>query len=162
MQVRRYTQGLEILLFPAELLLFRGILQRILGNYQEASPEADSHLIKPSQEMDEDDWRQWREELKSFKGANQEHLERWLAQLPQTYSPTEESHIWRLSPAEIDPLLMVLNDHRLMLAARHGVDDHLMEADVPGLDNAELQQALVEIHLLAWLIETILQARPTP
>jgi hypothetical protein len=48
-----------------------------------------------------------------------------------------------------------------MLATRHGVDDHLMEADIPGLENAGLQHALTEIHLLAWLIETILQAKPS-
>jgi len=159
MQVLPHPQGLEVILFPAELLLFRNILARILGHYRDHPAGEDRDLPKPYADMDEEEWKEWREELRHFKGANQVYLEQWLGQLPPEIPHAEQPRSWIVTHKEIDPLLMILNDHRLMLAETHDIDDHLMEADVTTLENAELQQALVEIHLLAWLIETILQAK---
>jgi len=66
---------------------------------------------------------------------------------------------------DADAFMTALNDHRLRLAACHEIGQKEMDADSPQtLARLPIhqQEALLEIHVLAWLIEETLHSLPEP
>ncbi|SDU15209.1 hypothetical protein SAMN05444156_2271 [Verrucomicrobium sp. GAS474] len=82
-------------------------------------------------------------------------LEKWLA--PGAPFGEGGNGVLTLPPDEIDLFFSIINDRRLSLAALYLVTEDLMEADIEAIQPQELQQAVWEIHLLAFVMENCLQ-----
>ena len=101
--------------------------------------------------------REWLEHLHGFKTARLSSIEEWSRQL----APAAGKRLQIRVPLDDAPVFVaIINDHRLMTAAQHDVGEEEMSfrtpmelAALPG----ERQQALLEIHFLAWIIEEMLR-----
>ncbi len=110
--------------------------------------------------MTEEQTREWIEALHNLKSAHVALLRRWrriIAPKPNTVAqlelPEEESHA----------LVTVLNDHRLMCAARCGIAEEEMNIRTwTEFQNLKPRQraALVDITFLAGIIEAVLALLP--
>jgi len=106
--------------------------------------------------MSPEETRDWLDALHGFKSANLQRLQCWLKSL-QEAGPGPR-HL-QIKLAEAQDLVMVFNDHRLMLAAQHDIGQEQM--DLGWLDlmtemPPRRRKALFEIHHLATIIECIL------
>ena len=90
-----------------------------------------------------------------WRGERLEAIGEWL-DLGGPFGP-KGNGILVLTPDEIDSFFAILNDRRLALAALYSVTEDLMEADIEAIRPPELQQAVWEIHLLAFVMESCLQ-----
>lgn len=101
--------------------------------------------------------REWVEHLHAFKTARLSSIEEWSRQL----APVAGRRLQIRVPLDDAPAFVAtINDHRLMAAVQHDVGEEEMSlrtpielAALPG----ERQQALLEIHFLAWIIEEMLR-----
>jgi len=110
--------------------------------------------------MNDEQTHEWIETLHNLKSANAALLSRWRRNLaarpnhiPQLELTDEDSHT----------LLTVLNDHRLLCAARYDIGDTEMNMrSLADMQNLKPRQrvALVDIMFLAAIIETILALLP--
>jgi len=99
----------------------------------------------------------WRSNLHSIKRANLELIQRWI----RTLSRKKEGVCrFRIRLDEAPSFLTVLNDHRLLLAARHQIGqeemDHRLVDQFNHLTSAQ-QTALLEMELMGLVMEEVLQ-----
>ena len=166
MNARRHEGKLLLHLNAIEAHLLHRILRVILENYKATPADLDAPTADVwystrgcrSAKMSADETRDWLAALHQVKRAHLRHLEDWAAVLAQ---PKPSGHRLSLELHHADVLLMALNDYRLMTAARHHVGEAEMdlrtEREVMGLPPG-CRAALMEIHLLAWVIEEVLAA----
>jgi hypothetical protein len=113
-----------------------------------------------SAQMTEEQTREWIEALHNLKSANVALLRRWR----QTISPRPNAvSQLELSDAESHALVTVVNDHRLMCAARYGIGEEEMSIrTLTDLQELKPRQraALLDITFLAGIIEAVLALLP--
>src|SRR5262245_36045769 len=110
--------------------------------------------------MTDEQTREWVETLHQMKTANLDALRGWRRKLVP--HPTRAVRL-DLTDEEAHTLMIALNDHRLMCAARYDLGEE--EMDVRTLTQflslkPRRQAALVEIGFLAGIIEAILALLP--
>ena len=91
----------------------------------------------------------------AWRSERLEVVEKWLA-LGGPFGP-KGNGLLTLRPDEIDLFFSILNDRRLSLAALYSINEDLMAADIEAIQPQELQQAVWEVHLLAFVMESCLQ-----
>ena len=98
--------------------------------------------------------RDWIDQIHALKSANLKRLEKWTKQLEA--SPSKLG----VRIDEAAAFVTAVNDHRLAAAALHEIGQAEMDVHSP-LQLVKLppeqQEALLEIHLLAWIIEETLR-----
>ncbi|ACD82712.1 hypothetical protein [Candidatus Methylacidiphilum infernorum] len=78
-------------------------------------------------------------------------LEDWLSKENSLRNPSKG--YLRIAKKDIDQFLCLLNDRRITLALMHGITEEQMEWDPFLIKSKALQQAIWEIHFLAYLQE---------
>jgi hypothetical protein len=168
MKAARQNDRIILRFAPMEARMLSRVFSAIVRQYEMKPEEVDPRVADvwyskrgcASAGMDEEQTREWVQTLHSLKSANAALLGRWKRNLaprvdhvPQLELTDDDSHT----------LVTVLNDHRLMCAARFNVGEH--EMNLRSL--AELQtfkprhrMALIDIMFLAAIIETVLALLP--
>lgn len=163
MQVNRLEEKLEIILMDLEAAMLDGIFAQILRNYAAPPDELDSEVSAvwyyPPVRRDDKNEREWiedsRRDLHEYRSAHAEQIGKWR----QEFAQNQEKFIrWMISLEEADELVAILNDHRLYRAAEAGIGQAEMDLSFEQLGNIQQGSALVEIHILASLIELLLCA----
>src|SRR6266568_858157 len=151
-----------------ESQVLRRILSSIIQNYKmkpaEMGPKEAAAWYSTrgceSAKMTTEETRDWLEQLHGYRSANLDRLESWAKQLTTAKADPFEL---RVPLGEADRLVTLLNDHRLLAAARHDIGQREMDlrslAAFHALTPLQLN-ALYEIHFLACLIETLLHLLP--
>jgi hypothetical protein len=67
---------------------------------------------------------------------------------------------WPLDAGEIGTFLLIANDHRMYLAHRYALTEQDIESRLEEIADDERRMVLVEIHLLAQMIEMLLPHAP--
>jgi hypothetical protein len=168
MRAARQNDRIILRFALAEAQLLRRIFNSIIRNYTLKPADIDPRVADvwysqrgcASARMTDEQTREWIETLHSLKGANLGLLRRWARNLtPRT------NHIVQLELTDEDSqtLVTVLNDHRLMCAARYSIGEPEMNLrTLTDLENVPPRRriALVDIMLLASIIETVLALLP--
>ncbi|HMJ64022.1 MAG TPA: hypothetical protein VK615_01635 [Candidatus Binatia bacterium] len=153
---------------PLEARLLRRVFATIARHYEVKPAEIHPSIAAvwystrgcASARMTDEQTREWVETLHNLKSANVALLRKWrqaIAPRPNAVAqldlPDEESHV----------LLTVINDHRLMRAARYDIGDFEMSVrTLAALQNLKPRQraALLDITFLAGIIEAVLALLP--
>jgi len=165
MRLRREN---DLLLFTLNLLESRLLLRvfRQLGTHYRLKPgELDLKAASAwystrgcaTAKMSKQETEEWVEHLHAFKGARLPRLEDWARQLSEI--KRAQAHL-RLPMDDASAFLTTLNDYRLLTAARRDIGQKEMDIRSPPQLlklPPDRQEALMEIHLLAWLIEETLR-----
>jgi hypothetical protein len=93
------------------------------------------------------------EEKNLWRSERTELLQKWLGS-EQTDPP---NFTFAVLPEEIDPLVSILNERRLLLAALYAVDESKMELDLENIPDRHEREALIEIHILGSVLEVWMQ-----
>lgn len=158
--------GLSFNLVEGQLLL--RVLRSIRKNYALKPEEIDEKTAQAwystkgcqAAGMSSEETREWREDLHEFKCANLRLVESWLDEVTR---PHGGRYRLRVPIDDAPTLLTVLNDHRLLMAARNDIGQGEMDAhdfEAAGLLSLRKQIALLDIHFLAWIVEEILGHMP--
>jgi hypothetical protein len=171
-QLTREPEALSFSFNRIEASLLRRVLEELKRHYSIPPADLDPKIAAAWYStrgceglgLSAEDTRLWQEHLHELKGPHAKRIGGWLQQLG-TLPAQAGTVLLRLDLTEGDPFITILNDHRLHLAARHDIGQPEMEvrtqeamAELP----ARQQEALIEIHILAWLIEVTLEAMTTP
>lgn len=166
MHARRIGEKLHLHLSSFETHFLHRVLAVILENYKAAPSDLDVSTADAwystrgcrSAKMSANEIQEWLAALHQIKSGSLRHLELWIATLAK---PQPSGHRLSIDLRDIDVLLRVINDYRLMTAARHQLDETEMslaaDRENPDLPPAR-RAALLEIDLLALLLEQILAA----
>ena len=165
MMARREKNVLHFTLSSMESRIIERVLASIIANYQLPPAELDeksgavwySRRGCESARMTPEETADWLKQLHNVRSARLEHLQSWLNDL-RGRPPGAFTLSIPLERAEA--LMTALNDHRLLMAARHDVGEAEMEMrTLSALQRMppEKQTALYEIHFLAYVIEELLQ-----
>lgn len=164
MKAARQGTQLRLSFDSFEARMLRGILDALIANYQVPPDRLDPKAAEvwysrrgcQTAGMSPEETRDWLEQLYGYKSAHLALLRHCRAQLArQWHSPFE-----LVVPLDQAPALMTaLNDHRLLLAARHDIGQE--EMDMPMRQAlrklpAVQRTALLQIDFLAWIIQEIL------
>jgi hypothetical protein len=107
-----------------------------------------------SAKLSDQETRDWIDQIHALKSTSLERLESWAKQLESSPSSL------RVQVRDASVFITAVNDHRLAAAAFHDVGQAEMDIQSP-LELVRLppnqQEALLEIHLLAWIIEETLR-----
>ncbi len=144
------------------------VLQEIRANYQLRPEDLHPKIAAvwystrgcASARMTPDETREWLAHLHGFKSENVARIDRWVATLT---APTTEAHRLELSSEDAAALMIVLNDQRLLLAARQDIGEAQMTVQtLTELRRLPLPQrkAVFDIHFLAAVIAHILDQMP--
>jgi hypothetical protein len=165
MNATRENDRLRLTYNSIESRVLRHIFEIVIANYKVPPEQMDPKTAAvwystrgcESVQMSAEETRDWLHQLHGFKSANLVLLEEWVDQLARR---KEGQHELRLKLEQAASLLTVLNDHRLLAAARNDIGQ--AEMDLPTHEAFQKltqpqQLALFEIHLLAWMIEEILR-----
>lgn len=101
----------------------------------------------------DEDAHEWTDHLYKFRGENCKNIEKWIAILSSSDALVD----WQLPASEIDSLLAVVNDYRLYRGAEFDIAQADMETDFNLTADPRKRLALLEIHFLGWLIESLLK-----
>ena len=153
-----------------EARLLRQVLQTVRGHYRLQPAELDSALNAlwystqgcRSAGMSPEETREWVEALHAIKRSNLQLLESALDQL--SGAPEKPPRI-RLRLDEVPIFLTIINDHRLLSAARGEIGQKEMDLhSFRGINTLKpaQQAALYEIHLLAYVMEELLRLLENP
>ena len=161
MQIQRDGDHLRLVLAEEEAKFLAPILRAVAAEYAIPPPELDAKVQGvwySSEGMDRvqmpaDERREWEHALHEFRGENSRKIGAWLAILAQT-APVIT---WSLEGEDVERLMIVLNDHRLSLAARHDVAEQEMEHDLDRIESPGKKQALFHIHILGAMIHRIIE-----
>jgi len=166
MNARRKEGKLHLHFNAFESQFLHRVLLVILENYKAPPsdldvPTADAWYSTRgcrSANMSPEDTQEWLAALHQVKNASLRHLEDWVGTLAK---PSAADHRLTIDLRDVDVLLRVINDYRLMTAARQQLDEPELNRSTmlhdPELPPAR-RAALLEIDLLAWLMEQILAA----
>lgn len=164
MKATRQGDRLRLTFDLVEARMLRRILDALIANYQVPPDQLDAKAAEAwysrrgcqTAGMSPDDTRDWLEQLYGYKSARLALLRDCRAQLARPRVGEAELVV----PLDQAPALMTaLNDHRLLLAARHDIGQE--EMDMPLRQALKKlspvqQTALLEMDLLAWIIQEIL------
>lgn len=162
MEITSDSGKIQILLRNIEAPFLIQVFEELKNDYQ-VPPESmetkvagvwysnEGHLRVNSSEEEE---REWNQELFEYRSHNVEKIEEWLRVLRNNEN---ESILWEVPWHELDALLVVMNDHRLSLAARHEVAEVEMEHDLEKVADLQKRRALFQIHILGMIISRILE-----
>jgi hypothetical protein len=148
-----------------ESRLLRTVFAEIIEHYRLKPDQIDPKLAAvwyytrgcQSAGLSEDETRDWLEALRSYKIAHLRLLEECLASIRQ---PKDGVYQVRVDANQAATLITVLNDHRLLAAAKHDVGQ--AEMDAHSIDDfsrlrSDQQAALCAIHFLASVIEELIR-----
>ena len=168
MKALRENDQIVLRLAPSEAQflrrIFAGIIRQYLLKPDEVHPSvADVWYSKRgcvSAGLNEEQTREWIENLHHLKSANVAALRRWRRSIA---SRDETVVTLTLGDEESQALLTVLNDHRLMCAARHNIGEE--EMDIRTIAQVETlrprqRAALMDVMFLGAIIETLLALLP--
>ena len=168
MKALRENDQIVLRLAPSEAQflrrIFAGIIRQYLLKPDEVHPSvADVWYSKRgcvSAGLNDEQTREWIENLHNLKSANVAALRRWRRSIA---SRDETVVTLTLGDEESQALLTVLNDHRLMCAARHNIGEEEMDirtiAQVEKLRPRQ-RAALMDVMFLGAIIETLLALLP--
>lgn len=145
-----------------------GVLRAIIKNYSLAPEDLDPRSREAwysargcqSAGLSAEETREWQRALHEFKRARGRQIQDWYAQLTRAAQGTSRLVVLL---DDAPALLSTLNDHRLLMAARHDIGQAEMDAhhlDAAAKLEHPKQPALLEIHFLAWIVEEILRHLP--
>lgn len=157
MQVLKTTKGFELVLFAPEVFILRQALQQICGIYR-AKPEELPDALRTlwheaAPGMDENDIELWEQEAQAFRGENLQLAERLLQRIDANKQVPADLPITR---HELETLVTLVNDHRLYLAALHGIDENTMATPVDEIKSLPSKMVLMQIHFLGGMMELML------
>ena len=168
MKASRENDQIVLRLAPSEVQFLRRIFASIIRQYllkpDEVHPSvADVWYSKRgcvSAGLDEEQTREWIENLHNLKSANVAALRRWR----RSIAPRgETAATLALLDEDSQTLVTVLNDHRLMCAARYNIGEEEMDirtiAQVEKLRPRQ-RAALMDVMFLGAIIETLLALLP--
>jgi hypothetical protein len=163
MQIRPTKQGVVLTLARAEAHFVAHILDRILENYENPAGDESFTLrwdgrdaLRRSGASPEDE-EMWMQERAAFRSAHADALRSWRQRLA---SASGEWMEWPLDAGEIGTFLLIANDHRMYLAHRYALTEQDIESRLEEIADDERRMVLVEIHLLAQMIEMLLPYAP--
>jgi hypothetical protein len=168
MKAGRENDQIILRLGPEEAQFMRRIFANIIRQYQlkpeEVHPRVAGVLYSTrgcrSAGLNEEQTREWIENLHSLKTANLVALRQWRRQLA---GKSEEVFELPLNDEHAQTLVTVLNDHRLMCAARYNIGEEEMDIrTLTQMENMGPRQraALLDVMLLGAVIETVLALLP--
>ena len=165
MRVKRDNDALLLSLNALEGRVLLQVFQHLAAMYRFKPEELDSEISQAwysthgceSARATPEETREWVEHLHAFKTARLSSIEEWSRQL----APVAGKRLQIRVPLDDAPAFVAsINDHRLSAAAQHNVGEEEMSLRTP-MELAALpeerQQALLEIHFLAWIIEGTLR-----
>ena len=168
MKASRENDQIVLRLAPSEAQFLRRIFASIIRQYvlkpDKVHPRvADVWYSKRgciSAGLSEEQTREWIENLHNMKGANIAALRRWR----RSIAPRGEAvATLALGDEDSQVLLTVLNDHRLMCAARHNIGEDEMDIrTIAQIEKLRPRQrtALMDVMFLGAIIETLLARLP--
>jgi len=156
---------LKLGLNSVECRVLHRVFGELLRNYAVAPEQMEAQAATAwyskrgctAAKMSAEETREWRAHLHGLKCANAVRIEEWRRQLARI--PAGPCQL-QLKFDEAPNLITVLNDHRLLAAACHGIGQGEMDLQTSSaLDRLSLEQqsALYEIHFLAYAMEEILR-----
>ena len=168
MHAARQNDRITLSFRLSESRVVHRVLKAIVQNYKISPDELDPKVADAwystrgcqTAKMSTEETKEWLEHLYQYKGANLRLVEKWVKKFS---GPKANQYYLRLKLEEAPALLTVLNDHRLLMAARHGIGQEEMDLNslsaFSQLQPAQ-QTALYEIEFLARIIEEILRLLP--
>jgi len=185
-RLKREKDCLVFSLNSSERLLLTHVLLEIIEKYRLKPGELDAATASvwystrgcATAGLSAEETKEWLENLHAFKGSTLQRLEEWAAQLsdgrptqsaergaadsafPVPLSTLSEKSTLRIKADHAPAFVTAINDYRLAAAARHNIGQPEMDAHMPWqlikLPSNQ-QQAVLEIHVLAWIIEKTLR-----
>lgn len=157
---------LSLNLFEGRIL--RHVLDEVLKNYRRLPEEFDVKSAAAwystrgctTAGLTAQETQEWLANLREIKGAHLGLIEDWIAQLSNFKASLSQV---RLKIDDVPSLVTILNDHRLLSAARHDIGQAEMDLHTPaGIAKlpADRQAALYQIHFLACMMEELLRLLP--
>jgi hypothetical protein len=170
MRVKRENDTLLLNLNALEVRVFLRVLRLLADHYRLAPGDLAESAASAwystrgcaSAGMSGEETKEWLAHLHAFKSARLEKIEDWAAQLAQTGNGPARILV---SLDDAPAFIAAINDHRLLMAAHHHIGQEEMDArsvvQLLKLPSAT-QEALMEIHFLAWMIEETLRVLQEP
>ena len=165
MQAEREHDRIRLKANALEAQILEQLLRLILKHYQLKPSELDARIAEAwystrgckTGAMTEEETADWIESLHGLKTGHVRRLEEWIAKLASRQAPPV---MLEMTFAEAASLLTILNDYRLLLAARHGIGEREMGMHLPRalheLPDAQ-QSAVCQIDFVGFLIEDLLR-----
>jgi hypothetical protein len=160
-KIREENEQLVILLEPTERELLLSSLFELRKHYQQEISQLPEPLRKfwlgelsrdPQLQSELDDLKEdLSAERIELRSERLRLLEEWLSRESPLRNPSKG--FLRIAKKDIDQFLCLLNDRRLTLAIIHGITEEQMDWDPFLIKSKPLQQAIWEIHFLAYLQE---------
>jgi len=185
-RLKREKDSLVFSLTSPERFLLTRALRELIEQYRLKPDELDAPTASAwystrgcaTAGLSAEETKEWLENLHAFKGATLQRLEEWVAQLsarrsaqnaergaadsalPVPHSALPDKSTLRIKTDDAPAFVTAINDYRLATAARHNIGQPEMDAHMPWQliklpDNQ--QQAVLEIHVLAWIMEETLR-----
>ncbi len=161
MQISRDDKSFSFVLFAPDRAFLAQILSKIITNYSQKPGDMDPRVAaawyppgigeKPEDAEDVDIWV---EELRVFRSGNAGLCRTCLQFLQE--AGAEEPVVLQIPLEQSETFMVVLNDHRIYQAALHGIGELEMDRPWDKVQDLEKRQALLEIHFLAVILETML------
>ena len=170
MRVKRENNTLLFTFNLSERQLFLRLFSQLSMSYRLKPGELDFKTVSVwystcgcnTAKMSEEETKEWVDHLHSFKSANLQRLKDWSKQL--TEMKLAQAHL-RVNVEDAPAFMIVINDHRLRTAVQHDIGQPEMDIYSP-LQLLKLasnrQEALLEIHFLAWILEETLRVLQDP
>lgn len=168
MKALRQDNSILLRFAPTEARMLRRIFSSIIRHYALKPGEVHPSIAAAwystrgcaSARLDEEQTREWIQNLHHLKSANVASVRRWRTKIA---SRPEDVAQLELTDEDSHILLTVLNDHRLMCAARHEIGEE--EMNIRTLTQMEQirprrRAALLDILFLGSIMETILALLP--
>lgn len=163
MRLQRENDILHFWLSTLESRVLAQVFQRLIERYRLKPGDVDTKTASAwystrgcvSAQLSEQETRDWLDQIQALKSASLEKLETWAGQLESSPS------CLRVHVNDASAFITAVNDHRLAEAALNDIGQAEMDVQSP-LQLVRLpsrqQAALLEIHLLAWIMEETLRA----
>ena len=166
MRLRRDNDTLLLTLNALETHLLVQVLDQLALSYRLKPGELDAPTAAAwystrgcaSANSSREDTEEWLENLHTFKCERLKKIEEWSASLKESKSSRAQ---FKVSLNDAPMFISSINDYRLMTAARHNIGEAEMAIHSPfelARTPGKRQEALLEIHFLAWVIEEALRA----
>lgn len=162
MQLSRCQDGYEWIFDPAERLLLIRVFEKVVRDYR-TDPKDLSDKVREvwysaqgrhAADLSPEDFEEWIHQLRQFRSDYATRASTWLHDWKSTI---DEPLVWILDSEDFDLFLILINDYRLARAAEMDIGQKEMELSWDDIRDAELRQALIEIHLLAAMIEYLIR-----
>ncbi|MEO0454832.1 MAG: hypothetical protein AAFY98_11970 [Verrucomicrobiota bacterium] len=163
MQISRRRNQIECHLDVPEKFIFIKALRQLEADYRIHPEDAEEHLRSAwysSKSQDEagysdDEFREWQSQLQEIRSERLENISHWLDRLAQG---TSDLTRWEIADSEVDDLISILNDYRLLLALENDIGEHEMEENCFLMQDPDRRMVMIEIHVLAAFMECLIRA----